>query len=308
MNLRVHQEEAWVKYMNILWLGEPDSDNLSMVGGKVAHLSALAESYRVPPGFAVTAEAFDQAMSGGFPQDSTAGQGHLIPETLYDRIVSSYRALSELCEQDQLSVAVRSSALDEDGISASFAGQHDTFLNVVGEHAVARAIADCWRSVYSPHVLEYRRRLGLPLDNMKMATLVQQLVPAEVSSVVFGANPITGNREEIAINASWGLGESIVAGTVTPDTFIIRKADMEIITAEIGEKASMTVPIPGGTQEIDVPMELQRQPSITNEQAVEMARLAVELEARMGWPVDIECAYYQGHLYLLQCRPITTLK
>ncbi|MDA0988779.1 MAG: PEP/pyruvate-binding domain-containing protein [Chloroflexi bacterium] len=293
--------------MSILWLGEPDSDNPSMVGGKVAHLSVLAESYRVPPGFAVTAEAFDQAMSGRFPQDSTADQGHLIPESLYDRIVSSYRALSELCRQDQLSVAVRSSALDEDGVSASFAGQHDTFLNVVGEHAVAKSIADCWRSVYSPHAMEYRRRLGLPLDNMKMATLVQQLVPAEVSSVVFGANPITGNREEIAINASWGLGESIVAGTVTPDTFIIRKADMEIVTAEIGEKASMTVPVPGGTEEIDVPMELQWQPSITNEQAIEMARLAVELEAKMGWPVDIECAYYQGNLYLLQCRPITTL-
>ena len=204
-------------------------------------------------------------------------------------------------------MAVRSSALDEDGVSASFAGQHDTFLNVVGEQAVADAIAGCWRSVYSPHALDYRRRQGLPVDNVKMATLVQQLVPSEVSAVVFGANPITGNREEIAINASWGLGESIVAGTVTPDAFVIRKADMAIVAAEIGEKASMTVPVPGGTQEIDVPTQSQMQPSITDEQAVEMARLAVELEAKMGWPVDIECAYYQGHLYLLQCRPITTI-
>ena len=140
-----------------------------------------------------------------------------------------------------------------------------------------------------------------------MATLVQQLVPSEASAVVFGANPITGNREEVAINASWGLGESIVGGTVTPDTFVIRKADLAIVTAEIGDKTSMTVPVPGGTQEIDVPAQSQRQPSITNEQVVEMARLAIELEAKMGWPVDIECAYYQGHLYLLQCRPITTI-
>jgi len=296
-----------MRHMNILWLGEPDSDNLSIVGGKVANLSALAESYRVPPGFAVTAEAFDKAMNGGFPQDAAADQGHIIPESLYGLIASSYRTLSDLCEQNPLSVAVRSSALDEDGTSASFAGQHDTFLNVVGEHAVAKAIADCWRSAYSPHVLEYRRRLGLPLDNMKMAILVQQLVPADTSSVVFGANPITGNLDEIAINASWGLGESIVSGTVTPDNFILRKSDMEIITADIGEKASMTVPTSGGTQEIDVPMEFQRRPSITNDQAIEMARLAVDLEARMGWPVDIECAYYQDRLYLLQCRPITTL-
>jgi pyruvate,water dikinase len=293
--------------MNILWLGEPNSDNLSMVGGKVAHLSSLAKNYRVPPGFAVTAEAFDKAINGRLLQDTTTDQGHIIPESLYTIITSSYHTLSEICEQDQISVAVRSSGLDEDGTSASFAGQHDTFLNVIGDHAVAKAIADCWRSVYSPHALEYRRQLGLPIDNMKMATFVQQFVPAETSSVIFSANPITGNREEIAINASWGLGESIVSGTVTPDNFIVRKSDMEIITAEISEKASMTVPIPGGTKEIDVPLELQKQPSITNEQVIEMTLLAVDLEARMGWPVDIECAYYQKHLYLLQCRPITTL-
>jgi pyruvate,water dikinase len=142
---------------------------------------------------------------------------------------------------------------------------------------------------------------------MKMATLVQQLVPAEVSTVVFGANPITGNRGEIMINASWGLGESIVAGTVTPDTFVVRKSDMTILTSDISDKESMTVPISGGTQEVDVPIGWQGLPSITNEQAEEMARLAIELETKMGWPVDIECAYYQGHLYLLQCRPITTL-
>ena len=293
--------------MTILWLGEIHCDNPSIVGGKAANLSVLAESYRVPPGFAVTAEAFDQAIYGGFLQDPMSGRGHQIPESLYGLIADAYRTLSERCDQEHLSVAVRSSALDEDGSSASFAGQHDTFLNVVGEQAVAKAIAGCWRSVYSSHALDYRRRQGLPLDNMKMATLVQQLVPSEISAVVFSANPITGNRKEVSINANWGLGESIVAGTVTPDTFVIRKATMAVVTAEIGDKTSMTALIPGGTQEIDVPAQSQRQPSITHEQAVEMARLAVELEAKMGWPVDIECAYYQERLYLLQCRPITTI-
>jgi len=293
--------------MTILWLGETHCDNPSMVGGKAANLSALSGSYRVPPGFAITAGTFDQAVSIGFPQGFNAEQGHQIPEALYDPIANAYHTLSEHCQQVQLSVAVRSSALDEDGKSASFAGQHDTFLNVVGEQAVAKAIADCWRSVYSAHALEYRRQQGLSVDNMKMATLVQQLVPAEVSTVVFGANPITGNRGEIMINASWGLGESIVAGTVTPDTFVVRKSDMTILTSDISDKESMTVPISGGTQEVDVPIGWQGLPSITNEQAEEMARLAIELETKMGWPVDIECAYYQGHLYLLQCRPITTL-
>jgi len=120
-------------------------------------------------------------------------------------------------------VAVRSSALDEDGAGASFAGQHETYLNVVGAAAVAEAVARCWASVRSSRALEYRRRQGFPLDGARIAVLVQQLIPADVSSVVFSANPVTGSRDEVMINASWGLGESIVGGTVTPDTYVVRR-------------------------------------------------------------------------------------
>ena len=293
--------------MTILWLGEPQCGDPSLVGGKAANLSVLAESYAVPPGFAVTSEALDQAIKGGFTVDTTVVEGHLIPQTLYELICEAYRALSELCHQEQVSVAVRSSALDEDGSSTSFAGQHSTFLNVSGEQAVAGAIAECWRSAFSAPALYYRSQQGLASDNIGMAALVQQMLPADASAVVFSANPVTGNRDEIMINASWGLGESIVSGTVTPDTFVVRKSGMTIVATEIGEKATMTAQMPGGVGEIDVPAEWQMQPSITNEQVLELAKLAVELEARMGWPVDIECSYYQERLYLLQCRPITTL-
>ena len=132
-------------------------------------------------------------------------------------------------------------------------------------------------------------------------------MPADVSAVVFGANPVTGNLDEVVINSSWGLGESVVNGTVTPDTYIVRKADLALVTRQIHEKLRMAGTVAGGTKEVDVPFPLRSQPAATDEQIEEMARLAIELELTMGWPVDMELAFHGGHLYLLQCRPITTL-
>ncbi|HLE28635.1 MAG TPA: PEP/pyruvate-binding domain-containing protein, partial [Anaerolineales bacterium] len=128
------------------------------------------------------------------------------------------------------------------------------------------------------------------------------------SAVVFSANPVTGNRDEVMINASWGLGESIVGGTVTPDTFIVRKSDLAVINRVIADKQHMTVSAPGGTREVDVPRFLRNAASLTDEQVVEMAKLALTLEVTMEHPVDVEGAYAGGELYLLQCRPITTLR
>ncbi|HEX5942524.1 MAG TPA: PEP/pyruvate-binding domain-containing protein, partial [Anaerolineales bacterium] len=148
---------------------------------------------------------------------------------------------------------------------------------------------------------------GLSVERPQIAVLVQQLVASDVAAVVFSANPITGNRDEVVINASWGLGESIVGGTVTPDTFIVRKSDLAIISRTIADKQHMVVSTPGGTHEVDVPRFLRTQASLNDEQVVEMAKLALTLEATMGYPVDVECAYAGAKLYLLQCRPITTL-
>ena len=143
---------------------------------------------------------------------------------------------------------------------------------------------------------------------MQLAVLVQELVASDVSAVVFSANPITGSRDEIVINASWGLGESIVGGTVTPDMFIVRKSDLVVINRVIADKQHMTVSVPGGIHEVDVPRFLRETASLNDEQVIEMARLALTLEVTMEHPVDVECAYTGGELYLLQCRPITTLK
>jgi pyruvate,water dikinase len=137
--------------------------------------------------------------------------------------------------------------------------------------------------------------------------LVQQLVPSDVSAVVFSANPITGNRDEVMINSSWGLGESIVGGSVTPDTFVVGKQALDVTWRDVAWKDRMTVMTDTGTAEVDVPEELRTASSLDDDQMRAMAQLALRLESIVGHPVDIECAIAQGTLYLLQCRPITTL-
>jgi pyruvate,water dikinase len=279
--------------MNLLWLGDPKSFDAALVGGKAANLSRLARMYhRVPDGFSLPVTVMDEAH----------------PLELRGEIT---RAISDLmaCHRlDDFIAAVRSSAVDEDGATASFAGQHETYLNIVGADAILQAVTRCWESARSEHALEYRRKQGLSVEHPQIAVLVQQLVAADVAAVVFSANPITGDRDEVMINASWGLGESIVGGTVTPDTFIVRKSDLAVVRHVIAEKQRMTVSAPGGTHEVDVPRFLRSTTSLNDEQVIEMAKLALTLEVTMEHHVDVECAYAGGELYLLQCRPITTLK
>jgi len=279
--------------MNLLWLGDPKSFDAALVGGKAANLSRLARMYhRVPDGFSLPVTLMD----GVHPLD-------LQNEITY--------AISELMACHSLPdfiAAVRSSAVDEDGTMASFAGQHETYLNIVGAEAIIQAVTRCWESARSDRALEYRRQQGLSVQRPQIAVLVQQLIPADVSAVVFSANPVTGNRAEVIINASWGLGESIVGGTVTPDTFVVRKSDLAITHRIIVDKQRMTVSAPGGTREVEVPGFLREQSALADEQIMEMARLAITLESTMEYAVDVECAHAGGELYLLQCRPITTLR
>ncbi len=281
---------------SIVWLDEGCHDR-SLLGGKASSLCRLAAGHPVPPGFSITAAAYAQAQGEGEPA---------VPAWLRDEIAAAYRRLGERAGASDPPVAVRSSALDEDGAAASFAGQHETYLNVVGAQAVAEAVARCWASLRSARAAEYRRRQGLRSE-AGIAVLVQQLVPADASAVVFSANPVTGNPDEAVVNASWGLGESLVGGTTTPDTYVIRKRGLVLAARRIGAKERMTVLAPGGTREVDVPRLLRGRPSLTDAQALEMARLAISLERKLGYPVDVECAFHEGRLYLLQCRPITTL-
>ena len=181
--------------MNLLWLGDPKSFDVALVGGKAANLSRLARMYhRVPDGFSLPVTVMDEAH----------------PLDLRDEITAAISDLMACHSLPEFVVAVRSSAVDEDGAGASFAGQHETYLNIVGADAILQAVIRCWDSAYSERALDYRRQQGLAVERVRLAVLVQQLVASDVSAVVFSANPVTGNRDEVMINASWGLGESIV--------------------------------------------------------------------------------------------------
>jgi pyruvate,water dikinase len=193
----------------------------------------------------------------------------------------------------------------EDGVEHSFAGQFETYLGISGDDAVVAAVERCRAAARSERVREYMRARGLA--EAPVAVLVQELVDADTSAVAFSVNPITQNHDEVVVNATIGLGESIVGGLVTPDEIIVSKPRLEIVSYEVATKERMTVATDAGTTELTVPALLRNRPALSDEQAVEVARLAVELERATGHPVDVECAFRAGALYLLQSRPITTI-
>lgn len=275
----------------IRWLGEAECCDPAQVGGKAGNLRRLARSYPVPPGFCLTADALARRRQADYRE----------------ALLQAYALLEQLVGQAEPGAAVRSSGIDEDGKSASFAGQYETFLNVRGAGGVLAAVDKCLQSGFAPRAIEYRLQNGLNSADSRLAVLVQQLVPADVSAVIFGANPVNGRRDEIVITASWGLGESVVGGTVTPDTYTIRHSSAAQISAQISDKARMTVPTATGTAEVPVPRLLRRQRTLTDAQLLEMAQMATALESEMGYAVDLECAWQRGKLFLLQCRPITTV-
>ena len=276
----------------IAWLGDAACHDTATVGSKAAHLSRLSAIHLVPPGFAVTAV------------DAT----EVAPPELWAAIAAAYRQLAARTGLAAPPVAVRSSAIDEDSAGASFAGQHETFLNVRGVSEVLSAFERCCASALSAGAAQYRAQQGLTTARPQIAVLVQQLVESDTSAVAFSANPITGARDEIMVTAAWGLGESVVSGTVTPDLYVLGRPALQVLQRQISSKQVRTVLQEGGTTaDVPVPEELRDRSSLTDSQLLEIGRLVVKLEQAMGWPVDVECALAYDELYLLQCRPITTL-
>jgi pyruvate,water dikinase len=283
----------------LVWLDQVDCQEETLVGGKAGKLSLLAANYPVPPGFCLTTEAYAKWALGQ--------EINTVPRAAQDLLTTAYADLAKRCKMADPRVAVRSSAVGEDGQSASFAGQYDTYLNLVGAPAVIEAVGRCWASAQSERVLAYHRQQGRSTADIQLAVLVMQLVESDISIIAFSSNPVTHDRDGIVINASWGLGESVVSGTVTPDTYKVRKSDITITDRQIAEKQRMTVITLDGVKEVPIPRPMRRQRAMNDEQTVEVAQLALDLEHHMGWPVDIECAYQGGKLYLLQCRPVSTI-
>ncbi len=311
----------------ILKLDSPES-TLELVGGKGASLARMAASgLPVPAGFHITTNAYRRFVdANGFDEEilSLAAQAAAddpanleraavqiqcrfekgtVPEDLAALIQQSYNNLGN----DDPPVAVRSSATAEDLPEMSFAGQMETYLNERGGAEVLAAVKRCWGSLWTARALSYRAQHGIRPEDVSIAVVVQQLVPADVAGILFTANPLTGARDRIMINAAWGLGEAIVGGQVTPDTIIVAKQTGEIVSQEIAVKEVMTVRVPGGTREEPVPAERRRQAALQPEQAKELARLGREIEQLYGQPTDIEWAISGRRVFILQARPITAL-
>ena len=311
----------------ILDLASPEA-TLEMVGGKGASLARLAAAgLPVPPGFHITTNAYrrfvgvnglDEAILSAAAQtgpDEPAALERASEQiqSLFDQstIPADLVALIErsYCElgNDDPPVAVRSSATAEDLPEMSFAGQMETYLNVRGGAEVLAAVKRCWGSLWTARALSYRAQHGIRPEAVSIAVVVQQLVPAEVAGILFTANPLTGARDQMMINAAWGLGEAIVGGKVTPDTILVAKQTGEIASQNIAVKEVMTVRAPRGTRDEPVPAPKRRQAALQTAQAAELTRLGRQIEQLCGQPMDIEWAIGGQRVFILQARPITAL-
>ncbi|GAA1656335.1 hypothetical protein GCM10009765_02110 [Fodinicola feengrottensis] len=300
-------------------LDDPAAE-LALVGGKGASLARLAVAgLPVPPGFHLSTAAYrafvaynslqDQILAVIQENQPDAAAERIaalfaaaeIPAELVEAIVKAYALLGDIA------VAVRSSATAEDLPELSFAGQQDTYLNIRGETAVVDAVKRCWASLWTARAIGYRARHQIGSEDVALAVVVQELVPADAAGVMFTVDPVTGDSSQVLINAAWGLGEAVVSGLVTPDTVAVDRESGAVVHRRTSEKAAMTVRTADGTQEQPVPVELRRAEVLTDRQACELSVLGVRIEKLYERPMDIEWAVHQGRPFIVQARPITGL-
>jgi pyruvate,water dikinase len=229
--------------------------------------------------------------------------GGTLPAVIAAELDGAYRLLGN----GDAAVAVRSSATAEDLASASFAGQQDTYLNVRGPEALAAAVADCWASLWTARAMAYRAREGIGPDAVRLAVVVQQMVEADAAGVMFTANPANGRRDQIVIGAAWGLGESVVSGTVTTDDVVVEAGTGRVLSRRTADKEVMTVYADRGTHEQPVPAARRRQPVLDDKAAAELAGHGTRIADQFGAPQDIEWARAGDQFFILQSRPITAL-
>ena len=222
-------------------------------------------------------------------------------------IIEAYNQLCQRVDEDDTDVAIRSSATAEDLPDASFAGQQDTFLHVSGSEDVIDYIRKCWASLFEARAIFYREENGFDHSKVYIAVVVQKMAIADKAGVMFTVNPSTG--EEIAlIEGSWGLGEAVVSGDVTPDNYVVDKSNDEVVSVTISDKKLMYVKDEDGTSvRVDVPEDKRNERVLSDEELVELTEMGKRIQAHYGEPMDTEWAFERGNLFLLQARPITTL-
>ncbi len=317
--------------MAVLWLIDVDKNDVPLVGGKAANLGELLRAeIPVPDGFVVDARTFREFLEKAGIKDKVYGllkdidventnelnevsqkirkiiTEAKIPEDIEKEIREAYR---KLCEEfgEEVYVAVRSSATAEDLPDASFAGQQETYLNVKGEDEVVDKVKLCWSSLFTPRAIYYRVQKGFRHEDVSIAVVVQKMVNSEKSGVMFTSHPVTGEKKCV-IEAIFGLGEAIVSGLVTPDTYIYDRIARKLIEVRIGEKKFMITRQDGKNVKVELSEEKARERVLSDEEIERLVTLGELIEEHYGKPQDVEWAIEKGQIYIVQSRPITTIK
>lgn len=317
---------------HVVELSEESALDSAQVGGKVAGVAAMArEGIRVAPGFAVTASACrhclradgvdecirstleeidggDAAVVEEAARSITAAIEEIaLPAAVVEPIMSALARLTTRTGVKDPAMAVRSSATVEDSIGASFAGEYETFLGIRGAEDVLVNVKRCWASMFSPRAISYAKKNGIDPAEVAMAVLVQKMVPARSAGVMFTLNPVNGDRSRIVVEGAWGLGESVVSGTVTPDRYDVDKITLAPLGAEVVDKP---VEYQQSGDLVPVDPAWRGEPCLSDEELVELAGMGKRLERLQGGPQDIEWAIdeeleFPDSVVLLQCRPET---
>lgn len=314
-------------------LADPAATDLATTGGKGSSLARLAAAgLPVPEGFHVTTAAYRAAVAGAprraileaagtvdpeRPETHEAAAARIaevfadleIPAEVADAVRAGYSGLRlpdlrAFHGASDPAVAVRSSATAEDLPGMSFAGQQDSYLNIRGDEALLRAVRDCWASLWTARAIGYRARHGVPADEVTLAVVVQAMIFADAAGVLFTVDPMTGSRDWVVINAAWGMGEAVVGGQVTPDTFLVARRG-DAVESTVSTKEVRTMRTGSGTRNEPVPAELRDRPSITDVMAADLAALGNHIEGLYEAAVDVEWAVDGGRPFVLQARPIT---
>ena len=315
--------------MAVLWLDDVSADDVETVGGKAASLGELTGAgLPVPSGFVVTAGTYRAFIEGAGideelfaateidPEDGAALKaaeetahdlilGTEMPDAVREEVLEAYRSLG--ADGAEAFVAVRSSATAEDLPDASFAGQQETFLNVTEDHLLRR-VKECWASLFTQRAIYYRQQQGFPHEEVDIAVVIQRMVDADKSGVMFTSHPSTGEPRMI-VEAAWGLGEAVVSGSVSPDNYVIDRETASVEEATVADKKVMMEKDPetGETVERDVPADRREVRVLSDDEIAALVELGERVESHYGTPQDVEWAVRDGEIYMLQSRPITTI-
>jgi len=319
------------KEKNILWFNEVGKEDVALVGGKGANLGEMASAnFPVPRGFIVASKAYfdfleenklkskiDRELKNINLDDpvtfNTASQriktlildGRMSP-ALAKEIIQNYLKLGGLISHAL--VAIRSSATAEDLPTASFAGQQVTFLNIKGEANVVKKVQECWASLFEPRAIFYREEKGFDHFKVGIAVPVQEMVPAEISGVMFTIDPVNHEKNRLIIEAVYGLGEYLVQGTVTPDIYVIEKSSLDILSKKVEKQTIQLVKVGSLTKKTAVPRRLRLRRKLTDGQIKTLAQIGKKIHSHYFYPQDIEWVLYRKKFYIVQSRPVTTLR